>query len=49
MVQCNVAFWAQKDHHDYNGRGMVLFAAPKKPKERVCWEKDGEYNNNKTA
>ena len=49
MTQCNIAFCALKDRHNHNGRKMVFFAVPKKPKERMHRGKDGEHNDKKNS
>ena len=49
MVQCSTAACALSDHHNHNRHKMVLFTAPKKPKERVCRGKDGECNDKKNS
>ena len=47
MVQCSIAVSALSDCHNHNGHKIVFFTVPKRPEERVCRGKDGEYNNKK--
>ena len=49
MSHFNIDFCALKDHHNHNGRSMVLFTGPKKLKERVRRVKDGECNDKKNS